>query len=61
MEKNAADRKKQYKDLLKVTRIVITSAQEAISTVRSYKGENLMDPVYAMGIANELQRYIPLA
>lgn len=59
--KNAASRKKQYKDLLKVTKSVITYAQEAIPVLRSCKSESLVDPVFAMGIANELQRYIPLA
>lgn len=59
--KNAAGRKKQYKDLLKVTKVVITYAQEAISVLRSYKGKSIMDPLCAMGIANELQHYIPLA
>lgn len=59
--KNAAGRKKQYKDLLKITKTVIGYAQAAVLELKSYTDGNFMQPLLAMRIAGELKHYIPLA
>ena len=59
--KNAAGRKKQYKDLLKITKTVIGYAQAAVLELESYTDGNFMQPLRAMRIAGELKHYIPLA
>jgi len=59
--KNAAGRKKHYKDLLKVTKTVIGYAQAAVLELESYTGGDFMPSLHAMRIAGELKHYIPLA
>ncbi len=59
--KNAAGRKKHYKDLLNVTKAVIGYGQAAISELESYSGEGYMQPLHAIGIAKKLKHYIILA
>ncbi len=59
--KNATGRKKQYKDLLGITRTVIGYAQTALPELEQYRAGDLTHASLAMGIAKELAHYIPLA
>jgi IS5 family transposase len=59
--KNSAGRKRQYKDLLKVTKTVISYAQSAIPELESFTSGDFIQPLYAIGIARELKHYLPLA
>jgi IS5 family transposase len=59
--KNEKGRKKQYKDLLGITKTVIGYAQAALPKLEQYSSGELTQQLFAMGIAKELAHYIPLA
>jgi len=59
--KNATGRKKQYKDLLGITKTVIGYAQVALLELEQYGPRELTHTLFAMEIAKELAHYIPLA
>jgi hypothetical protein len=59
--RNATARKKQYKDLLGITKTVIGYAQVALLELEQYGPRELTHTLFAMDIAKELAHYIPLA
>jgi len=58
---NHSKRKKQYKDLVGITRTVIGYAQAALPELKQYRAGNLTHASLAIGITKELAHYIPLA
>lgn len=59
--KNVKGRKKQYKDLLGITKTVIGYAQVAIPELEQYSTGDLRYKFLAMGLAKDLAHYIPMA
>lgn len=59
--KSKGGRKKQYKDLVKISRKTVGYAQELISILDSFCFADVMEAVMAKGIAEELAHYTGLA
>jgi IS5 family transposase len=59
--KNDGERKRLYKDLLKVTGKTVSSAQRLAGELEQYRGPDAMAMVMAGGIAGLLREYIGLA
>lgn len=59
--KKDAGRNKQYKDLLKVTKTVISYAQQAVQQLELYAGNDHIQLLHAIKTAEELRHYILLA